>query len=109
MVNPPLLLHYVHKKVTRGPEVATFGTKTLNFTRVTHINWLAKIKFSGPGPFGRQYYCSLFLHACMLSRKMLKETETTKTIGFFVTFLSLMAFQLGGGGADHLPPSWPGR
>ena len=27
---------------------------------------------------------------------MLKETETKKTIGFFVTILSLEAFQLGG-------------
>ena len=30
---------------------------------------------------------------------MLKETETEETIFFFVTFLSLIAFQLGGGGA----------
>ena len=28
--------------------------------------------------------------------KMLKETETEETIGFFVTFLSFAAFQLGG-------------
>ena len=28
---------------------------------------------------------------------MLKETETEETIGLFVTFLSLVAFQLGGG------------
>ena len=32
---------------------------------------------------------------------MLKETETEETTAFFVTFLSLLAFQLGGGG----PPS----
>ena len=29
---------------------------------------------------------------------MLKETETEETIVFFVTFLSLVAFQLGGPG-----------
>ena len=29
---------------------------------------------------------------------MLKEMETEKTISFFVTFLSLVAFQWGGGG-----------
>ena len=29
---------------------------------------------------------------------MLKETETEETTVFFVTFLSLLAFQLGGGG-----------
>ena len=34
--------------------------------------------------------------------KMLKETE--ETIVFFVTFLSLLAFRLGGGGAGPLAP-----
>ena len=33
----------------------------------------------------------------LLYAKMLKETETEKTIVFFVTFLSLVAFQLGAG------------
>ena len=35
---------------------------------------------------------------------MLKETKTEETIVFFVTFLSLVAFQLGGGGPSPLPP-----
>ena len=35
---------------------------------------------------------------------MLKETETEETIVFFVTFLSLVAFQLGGGPPALLPP-----
>ena len=34
---------------------------------------------------------------------MMKETQTEETIVFFVTFLSLRAFQLGGG-----PPAPPG-
>ena len=34
----------------------------------------------------------------MLYAKNAKKTETEETIGFFVTFLSLMAFQLGGPG-----------
>ena len=33
---------------------------------------------------------------------MLKETKTEETIGFVVTFLSLMAFQFG----EPLPPLW---
>ena len=33
------------------------------------------------------------LHCC--TRKMLKETQTEKIIGFVSTFLSLVAFQLG--------------
>ena len=35
---------------------------------------------------------------------MLKETITEKTVVFFVTFLSLVAFQLGGGGLALWPP-----
>ena len=31
--------------------------KTLNFTWVVHLNWLAKIELRGPGPPGSQYYC----------------------------------------------------
>ena len=38
-----------------------------------------------------QYYFWLLLYATML-----KETETEETIVFFETFLSLVAFQLGG-------------
>ena len=34
----------------------------------------------------------------LLYAKMLTETETEETIVFFVTFLSLVAFQVGGGG-----------
>ena len=36
--------------------------------------------------------------------KLLKETETEETIAFFVTFLSWVAFQLGGGGGAPEPP-----
>ena len=36
---------------------------------------------------------------------MLKESETYERIVFFVAFLSLIAFQLGGG-PDLLPPNW---
>ena len=36
--------------------------------------------------------------------KMLKETETEETIVFFATFLSLVGFQLGGGGRAPCPP-----
>ena len=35
---------------------------------------------------------------------MLKETETEETIVFFVTFLSLVAFRLGGRGGPPGPP-----
>ena len=51
-----------------------------------------------PGSPGRQYYCKLLLYAYMSYAKNAKETETEETIRFFVTFLSLVAFQLGGGG-----------
>ena len=41
------LLHYIHKKFRRGPEIATFRTKTLDFTLVIHLNWLEKIELRG--------------------------------------------------------------
>ena len=37
---------------------------------------------------------------------MLKETETEETIVFFMTFLSLVEFQLGGGPPAPPPPIW---
>ena len=64
------LLHYDHKKVRSGPQLATFRTKALNFTWVMRLNWLVDIKLKGPrlpetilllgdpfklGPF--KYYC----------------------------------------------------
>ena len=38
------------------------------------------------------------------TQKMLKETESEETIGFFVIFLSLVAFQLGEARGPSLPP-----
>ena len=40
-------MHYVHKKATCGPEIATFVTKTLHFFRVVRLNWVAKIELRG--------------------------------------------------------------
>ena len=84
MVNPPWLLHYVHKKIISGPEIATFRTKTLNFIRVTLKNWLAKIKLRGAGP----QIVNIIVHYCCThvcdTRKMLKETE--ETIDFLPNF-----------------------
>ena len=36
----------------------------------------------------------------LLHARMLKEIQTEETIGIFVTFLSLVSFQLGGGGCS---------
>ena len=50
MVNPALVIALRRKKkVRRGPEVATFRTKTLNFTWIIHLNWLSIIELRGPG------------------------------------------------------------
>ena len=53
---------------------------------------MAKIESRGPGHLGSS--CTRVL----LYAKIPKETETEETISFFVTFLSLVAFQLGGPG-----------
>ena len=62
-----------------------------------HLNWLAKIKLKGPKPPLINIIVNYFCTRVLLYAKMLKET-----IVFFVTFLSLVAFQLGGSGP--LPP-----
>ena len=54
------LLHYIHKKFRRGPEIATFRTKILDFTLVIRLNWLEKIELRGCAwPPDRQYYLLL--------------------------------------------------
>ena len=51
-------------------------------------------------------YCCMRV---LLYAKMLKETKAEETIVFFVTFLLLVAFQLGGGRAPPLAtPMFPG-
>ena len=47
IVNLDLIIALRSEKVTWGPEVATFRTKTLNFFQVIHLNWLAKIWIEG--------------------------------------------------------------
>ena len=42
----------------------------------------------------------------LLYAKLLKETKTEETVVFFVTFLSLVAFQLGEARAPCPPPLW---
>ena len=42
----------------------------------------------------------------LLYAKMQKETETKETTGFVVTFLSLVAFKLGGVAATFRPSPW---
>ena len=44
----------------KGPEVATFRTKILDFTLVLRLNWLEKIELRGcAGHPGHQYYLLL--------------------------------------------------
>ena len=73
------------------------------------MNWLAKINRIN---IIINYCCTRVLFYA----KMLKETETEETIVFFVIFLSLVAFQLGGGGTGYAygerspqPPKVMGR
>ena len=100
------LLHYVHKKFRWGPEVATFRTKTLDFTLVIRLNWLEKIELRGcAGPPGRQYYLLLItvvrVYCC--TQRCRKKPKMKKQ-GFFVKFLSLVAFRLKRPGPPGPPP-----
>ena len=67
-------------------------TKTLYFLRVIRLDWLAKIEFR----WARRPWSSILWLVTIVNEKCKKETETEETIGFFVTFLSLVKFQLGG-------------
>ena len=60
-----------------------------------HLNWLAKLNWGGPPD--RQIVVNYCYTRVLLYVKMLREIETEETIGFFVTFLSLVVFQLGVG------------
>ena len=40
-------MYYVHKKARRGPKIATFRAKTLQFFRVIRLNWQVKIELRG--------------------------------------------------------------
>ena len=40
---------YVHKKARCGPEIATYRTKTLHFSRITRLSWLATSELRGAG------------------------------------------------------------
>ena len=78
MANTALVIVLVHKKFRWGPELATFRTKTHDFTLVIRLNWYEKIELRGcAGPPGRQ--CYLLLITCctrvLMYAKMLKETE----------------------------------
>ena len=60
-----------------------------------HLNWLAKIELRG-----RDSWLSILLLITVVR-------ETEETIGFFVTFLSLVALQLEGSGRFGLLPFPP--
>ena len=77
--------------------------KALHFFRVVRLNWLAKIELRG----ARGPWSSILLLVTVVSKKCSKETETEETIGFLVTFLSLVKFQLRGTRAPCPPPPPP--
>ena len=102
------LLYYVHKKFRWGPEVVTFRTKTFDFNQVIHLNWLEKIELREcAGPPGRQYNLLLInvvrVYCC--TQKCQKKLKMKKQ-GFFVKFLSLVAFWLRGPGPPRPPPGY---
>ena len=66
-----------------------------------YLNWLAKIELRRPGHLVVNIIINFYCTRVHLYAKMLKKTETEKTSSF-VTFLSLGAFQLGGGWAGPL-------
>ena len=85
------LIHYVHKKFRWEPKVATFRTKTLDFTLVIRLYWLSKMELRGcAGSPGRQYYLLLItvvrVYCC--KQRCWKKLKMKKQ-GFFVKFFWL--------------------
>ena len=62
-------MHYVRKKATCGPELATFRTKTLHFLWVIRLNWLATIELRGI----RRPWSSILLISYLWSAKNAKK------------------------------------
>ena len=88
-------------KILDEARVATFRTKTLDFTLVIPLNWLEKIEFGGcTGPPGRQYYLlsSILLYACTVARKDAKRNWKWRNKAF------LWNFVIGGISIERLGP-----
>ena len=79
-------------------------TKTSNFTRIIHLNWLAKFELSGPEFPGRQYIVNYCYARVLLYAKMLKESETEEARRFCYLFL-IGEISIGEGGGPLLS-SW---
>ena len=76
------------------PGVATFRTKTLDFTLVMCLNWLEKIELRGcAGHPDRQYHLLLSavvrVYCC---KQRCQKIVKIKKQGYFVKFLSLVSF-----------------
>ena len=85
MVNLALVIALLFKKGKMRPEVATFKTKTLKFTRVIHLNWLAKLNWGDPGPPAVNIivnYC-VTLYVCTVAREAAKRNWRKK---FFLSY-----------------------
>ena len=95
MVNPALFIGLRSQK----------ETKTHNFTRVIHINWLVKTELRGPGPLVVNIIVNYCCTRVLLYVKSAKRNWNWRNSTLFVSFLSLVAFQLGGPGPPG--PPWP--
>ena len=99
----PLLLHYVHKKVRWAwSRQQLLGQKPVIVFGL--YIYIGKNSIEGARPPWSSIllminYC-LRVYSCRQKRQI--ETETKETISLFVSFLSLVAFQLRGGG----PPGY---
>ena len=75
------------KKVRCGPEVATFRTKPFNFTRIVHLNWLAKLNWGDPVPLVVNIIVNYCCTRVLLHAKILKEAETEEWRHFCHIFI----------------------
>ena len=82
------LLHCIHEKFRWEHEVATFRTKTFDFTLIIRLNWLEKIELMGcAGPPGILFIVNYRCTRILLYAKMLKGTENEETRLFWQIFI----------------------
>ena len=61
-----------------GPDVATFWTKTPNFTQAIHLSWLERLNWGAPGPLVVNLLLIIVLHVYYCTRSCKKKLKLKK-------------------------------
>ena len=93
------------QKLYEGLKVATYRTKTSNFTRIIHLNWLAKFELNGPEFPGRQYIVNYCCARVLLYAEDAKRKWNWRIKAFLSPLFHWWDFDWGGAG-PCFPPGY---